>query len=203
MRLSRLSRRVGVARVLACACSVLGACALLGACGVEETKYVGPEALRGKEPPPPSVPITGAGVPEGGAPGALCNGAGPVDGGPCAKSWKTDIYEPLIKGAWKCTNEICHLEGNENQAAYQPAMSDKDATRAWNQLVAYSVTSKRYVDPCTTDPAVSAITCNLVSPACGLAQMPYTGLGLQGVTNATPDQLAVVATWLQCGAPNN
>ena len=52
---------------------------------------------------------------------------------------------------------------------------------------------KRYIDPCTTDPAVSAISCNLVSPACGLAQMPYTGLSVQGAA-PTQDQLATIAT---------
>lgn len=182
---------------------VIAASALGAACAVEDTKYVGPEALKGKEPPPSTQPSTNAPGGDGGIGGALCNGAGPIDGGPCAKSWKTDIYEPLIKGAWKCTNEICHLEKAENQAAFQPAISDKDPTRAWNQLVAYSVTGKRYVDPCTIDPAVSSITCNLANPACGLAPMPYTGLGLQGVAAATPDQLAVVATWLKCAAPNN
>lgn len=179
--------------------AALVATALAAACAVEETKYVGPEALVGKQPPPPKTTASGPVGDAGSAP--LCNGAGPIDGGPCAKSWKNDIYTPLVNGVWKCSDPICHQD-KPGGPAYQPAISDQDATRAWNALASYMITQKRYIDPCSTDPAVSAITCNLQNPACGLAQMPYTGLSVQGAA-PTPDQLATLATWLKCGAPNN
>lgn len=179
--------------------AALVAAAGAAACAVEDTKYVGPEALVGKQPPPAKQVASGGPVGDAGA-APLCNGAGPIDGGPCAKSWKTDVYA-LINGPWKCSDPICHQD-KPGGPAYQPAISDQDATRAWNSLASYMIAQKRYIDPCTTDPAVSAISCNLVSPACGLAQMPYTGLSVQGAA-PTQDQLATVATWLKCGAPNN
>lgn len=183
----------------------LVACTAASACTVEQTKYGNPGALANRKTPTPSD--TGDGglvVPDdGGSIATLCNGAGPLDGGACAKSWSKDIYTPLIQGAWKCTDAICHQEKASGQAAYQPAISATDPSRAWTQLVQFQITSKRYVDPCSKDPSVSSITCNLGNPACGLAQMPYTGLGLAGVTQATQDQLTTVATWLACGAPNN
>lgn len=172
----------------------------VAACAVEETSYVGPEALKGKEPPPPSQPSNGPAA-DGGGGGVLCNGTPPVPGGPCGKKWKVDIYEPLIKTAWKCTDAICHLEKPDGKAAFLPAINGTDPTRAWNQLAAHTLANKRYVDPCSTDPAVSSITCNLVNPACGV-QMPHTGLGL-AVTAPTAEHLATLATWLKCGAPNN
>lgn len=194
MRLSLASLRLVPVIV---AVSALGA----AACAVEQTSYVGPEALKGKEPPPPSQPSTGGPAGDGGVTGVLCNGAPPVAGGACGKQWKVDIYEPLIKAAWKCTDAICHLEKPDGKSAFLPAISNTDPTRAWNQLTAHTVANKKYIDPCTVDPAVSSITCNLVNPACGV-QMPYTGLGL-AVTAPTRDHLATLATWLRCGAPNN
>lgn len=200
-----MGRRSSAREVLFVTSILIATASVTSGCTVEQTKYGNPGALANRKTPTASDTGDGGAiaVDDGGGVAALCNGAGPIDGGACAKSWSKDIYAPLVQGAWKCTDAICHQEKAAGQAAYQPAISATDPSRAWSQLVQYQITSKRYVDPCTKDPSVSSITCNLVSPACGLAQMPYTGLSLAGVTLATQDQLTTIATWLTCGAPNN
>ena len=98
---SRLLLRWGLAAVSACSL-VVGAVA---GCNIEaDTKFGNHSGLLKENLPTP--PAAGDG---GDAGGALCNGNGPIDGGACAVSWKTDIWPKMSSsGAWACANNKCH-----------------------------------------------------------------------------------------------
>lgn len=151
---------------------------------------------------PPSNPNAGdSGT--GGAfdPATYCNG-GPVAANAvpdCGVSFKTDIYPFLSTGSGACGTVSCHTSST-NVAPYP---LDGDPASVWNTLVNYSFRSRantalQYVNICSTDPAQSGITCNLEPKAdltCG-SLMPQTGAMPSG-------NLALIAEWLTCGAPNN
>jgi hypothetical protein len=180
---------------------------VFAACAEDTTKYGDSNGLAGKHLPTPSTTATatpgtdGGGMTDGLA--ALCAGAGPIaspDGGPCPVSFQMTIYPKYMAatGTWKCADAACHGPGSLTS----PSISDNPKT-AYLSLANYkgaSFAPKPYINPCVTDPAPSAMTCNLAG-AC-LPLMPTTGVGVTGAMATTAEQ-ADVATWLACGAPFN
>ena len=71
-----------------------------------------------------------------------------------------------------------------------------DPIQTYKNLLGYTAsTGKAYLDPCSTDPTASAITCNLTM-GCG-TPMP------SGPGKVTADQATKIQTWVACGSPNN
>ncbi|MBK6691950.1 MAG: hypothetical protein IPG50_07060 [Myxococcales bacterium] len=179
----------------------LAAVASLLACTVETTKYSSAEALKGKAVPEPPGPLTAGGTPVG---ERTCAQPIAVNTN-CAVKW-ADIYTTYIKGQWRCADKVCHGTGSLTQ----PSISDTDPALARRQLAAYvlkgdkgKAPEKFYIDPCSTEPNVSSIICNLRidnQATCGNG-MPLSGLNNVTVTGVTAADVDKIKTWLQCGAP--
>jgi hypothetical protein len=130
-------------------------------------------------------------------------GAGPLDGGACAVSWKNTIYPKYMSaaGTWKCADANCHGPGS----AQLPPISD-DPLKAYLTLATTkgsgltSFATKVYINPCSTDPAQAALSCNLLGSCTPI--MPVTG-GSVSSAGATAAENADVDTWLKCGSPFN
>lgn len=162
-------------------------------CNIDPNTHYGDHAGLSKDnlPAPPSSD-------GGGLDGALCNGKGPIDGGPCSVSWKNDIWPMMSSsGVWKCGDSKCH-----GAQANQPGnLNNED--NAYAALVGWTGTGgKPYINPCSTDPAQSAYVCNLdTTTACG-TRMPYSD-NVLGSGPALPADSAKLQTWVKCGAPKN
>jgi hypothetical protein len=175
--------------------------------------YGPPNALGQKQPALPSAgadsgggtvtpPPTGdGGTPTGGEGGTvpqvavLCvtSGGTIVDGGPCAVSWKTDIFPKMAAGAaWGCAGAApCH-------ATTAPVLTGDEHT-VWLAMANFADTRNNnvpYINPCSTsaDPTKSSFLCDtLATGACG-DTMPL-GVGV-------PDA-GQIAAWVACGSPEN
>ncbi len=174
----------GVAAIVACGETDYTA-------GKYDKRYAGPEALSGKIPPEQIDPA-GVGGGDGGAEAGLCNGAGPIDGGPCTVSFK-DTLMPLLITA--CGSATCHGV----PAGAKPQMDRASAAVTYaNFLAQKPIDSKPYIDVCSTDKAKSGLACNIAATPCGNG-MPYGAAG----SIATSPLATQIDTWLACGAPNN
>ena len=193
---------------LAAALLAFAFAALAPGCIPEEQKtlYGGPEGLAGRQLPKPLNP-TGPQDASTTAPGACPDGGQPLAGTGCTVSWKNDIFT-YLKATGHCGDTGCHQPGGQT-----PAFDVNSADNAYNSLAAYTSSTfqpagKRYIDPCSTTPEDSAITCNLTPlPGGGKAACePLMPLTTTGGTVADPagDFLTnKLPTWLKCGAPNN
>ena len=78
-------------------------------------------------------------------------------------------------------------------------MVDGDPATTFTNLTKYTINGLYYIDTGNTNPANSAIECNIgvTTPACGIAQMPEAPGQLDATARTN------IATWLACGAPNN
>ncbi len=134
-------------------------------------------------------------------PDTFCNGA-PIasQGQECSTSFATQIY-PLLtaKNPGGCTDgSTCH-GGTEVTFGGPLGVSPTDT---WSRLAAFKFRTRdgeplAYVDICSTDPAQSAITCNIdFAAACG-SKMPKERPELSTATKQ------LIEAWLKCGAPNN
>ena len=174
------------------------------ACGSEdETRYGGPSGLSGRKVPDPSQEQGATSNP--GAP-APCNeaGASTAEGGACAVSFTTTIFGKYMtaNGSWKCANTNCHgPTGAAGTGANAPTIDGTDPAKAYAALTQFNgLQGMPYINACTTDPAGSAIDCDLKG-ACQ-PQMPTTGAGVSAAS-AQPNEISDLETWLQCGAPLN
>jgi hypothetical protein len=113
----------------------------------------------------------------------------------CAVSWATAVY-PIFEstGPGQCASVSCHGGG-----LTAPAITDGNAVGTYMTLAAYSLNGHAYIAAGDTNPANSAIECNLsvVQPACGALPMPAA----PGSLSAT--DLQTIDTWIRCGAPQN
>jgi hypothetical protein len=157
------------------------------------------DAGTGEAAPIDEAGITEAGATEGGA-GSDSGTSDAGSGGPtCAVSWKSQIFKQMTAaGQWQCASASCHGGGG----VAGPMLSDV-ATVSYDALVNYrtklTTTPLPYILPCATDPAKSAFYCNVMGSSCG-PQMP---LMTNGASLLTPAEVAMVKTWVECGAPNN
>jgi hypothetical protein len=120
-----------------------------------------------------------------------------IDGGTCSVSFSKDIEGFMSSPTqWDCVNSSCHGSGLQ-----QPQITGT-ASVDYPVLTKYSMNFNRpYLNPCSTDPAQSSISCNLIPESCDdMTQMPEP---IGNNAKATTAQLAMLNTWLQCGAPNN
>ena len=122
-----------------------------------------------------------------------------IDAGTCTVSFSKDIEGYITSPTeWNCTNSSCHGAGAQMPPIVGNAAVD------YPVLVAYETGFLRpYINPCSTDPGASSITCNIdptMNSCDGQLVMPET---VGGNHQATQAQLDTVSTWLKCGAPNN
>ena len=163
--------------------------AVFVACDLEpDTKY-GPHAGLNKSNLPNPPPAEGGTSADGG----LACGT-PVDAGACSVSYTNDIWAKMSTD-WHCSDAKCH-----GGTSYQPQLDTADD--AYNNLMAYKIGTRAYLNPCSTDPDASAFVCNISQPACGTAQMPFPDNTLNSGPMSGGD-LTLVTTWIQCGAPKN
>jgi hypothetical protein len=174
----------------AIAALVLVGGAVLVACDLEVDTHYGPHSglSKGNLPNPP---VAEAG---GGDGGATCGMV--VDAGACSVSYATQIW-PKMSGTWHCSDANCH-----GAMVNEPYNLD-NATDAYNNLMAFmQINNVPYINPCSTSPDASAFLCNVQSPACGSAQMPFPDSTLGSGPMSTSD-VQLVQTWVECGAPMN
>ncbi len=160
------------------------------ACDLEvDTKYGQHSGLQKSNLPNPP-PVEGGGPSTDG--GFLCGT--PVDAGTCSVSYTNDIY-PKMTSTWHCTDANCH-----GANVQQPTMLD-NANDTYANLQAFKgINNLPYLNPCSTDPDASTFVCNVSTPFCGTAQMPFPDNTLMTGTMSASD-LMLVTTWVQCGAP--
>lgn len=162
--------------------------------GLDDPAYGGPNALSNQQPPG-STSDQPTGTSSGGAtsdPACVSKSAGKVvaQTTPCAVTF--DQVLAIFK-AKTCTSAAgCHGTGNP-----PPLISD-DAKATYNALANFTPsTGKIYVNPCSQDPTMSAISSNLDPNAAagdrGTVMPP--GVGLAG------GDLTTIKTWVACGAP--
>jgi hypothetical protein len=163
--------------------------AALVACDLETNTSFGPHSglSKGNLPNPPPEE---AGTSSDG--GASCGTV--VDAGACSVSYATDIW-PKMQGTWHCSDAKCH-----GGTSYQPQLDS--ASDAYNAMMNYKIGTKPYINPCSIDPDASAFVCNIQSPPCGAAQMPFPDNTLMSGPMSGGD-FTQVQTWIECGAPNN
>lgn len=175
--------------------ALAGVVAALGACTTDyqENKEDPPwgwNSLSNKKQPGGSLERGSTAVSQAGE--AACKGAGGTiveQTTPCATSFKTDIV-PLLAA---CGVVGCHGGASP---ANQPPIDAANPEQLWKEFASFKLNDKYYVNPCSTDPAESAIECNSnLDAPCGVVMPPGTGL--------TPDQIATINAWTTCGAPNN
>ncbi len=165
---------------------------LSAACSLEsDSKFGNPSGLSHANLPSPAAAEGGAAP----STGSLCDGGGPVDGGPCQISFAKDIW-PMMSaaGVWACADSNCH-----GGTALNPFIND--APSAYANLVAYKIGGKAYINPCSTDPKQSTFVCNLQG-TCGQQAMPIPD-NTKNRPLAIATDIGKVNTWLQCGAPFN
>jgi hypothetical protein len=146
----------------------------------------------------PLDPDAEAMEPEGGVAPLVCDGGTPD----CGVSWSGTLY-PKLTGMWGCSNGGCHGDGT-----FKPTIAVGDASATYAALAGYTGTAitgspyfgEPFVLPCSTDPTKSAFLCSVSAPTCGTALMPLAGTGATPLGAA---DLASIATWIACGAPNN
>jgi hypothetical protein len=128
--------------LLACLVLVSSSIGAFMACNLEtNANYGNPSGLSHDHFPATNID----GSASGGDSGALCNGAGPIDGGTCQVKFSTDIW-PLMAatGKWACADSNCH-----GGTALNPFINDPAS--AYANLTTYKVGGKPYVNPCTID----------------------------------------------------
>jgi hypothetical protein len=211
--------------VLALGAAVIGGL-VVGACGGEsDTTFGPPNGLVNQRPPAPGTATgsssgsssggssgSSSGSSSGGSSGASSSGgssgsssggadggsSGGTDGGTttqsCTVSWKTQVF-PLFEstGGGTCGTSACH------GGASAPTILDNDPATTYTNLSKYSINGKTLIVPADTNPADGTLECNLgmVTPVCGLQQMPQPPGALNSAQRTTID------TWVRCGAPNN
>jgi hypothetical protein len=141
--------------------------------------------------------------------GTMCMDAG-------CPSWATDIYTAILdNGLTRCTDAQCH--GPEaGVGAGGITLLPGDPTDAWTVItsptqktppIPNAAGAKVLVVPC--NPEASGLLCNMAVPMgttnmygmCG-NEMPLDLLTPAPV-DLTSSQIATIAAWIQCGAPNN
>ena len=118
----------------------------------------------------------------------------------CSVSWATDIYAPLLAGKAKCGDALCH-EQETGGFTFSPT----DAAAAYASLTDFTLAGEgAYIVPC--DPDASTMLCNL---SVDVGSNPFGGCGspmpkmLASAAALSPNELDLIATWIQCGAPDN
>ena len=193
----------------------IGGGIVAAACGGEtDTNFGPPDGIVGRTAPTTgptsgSSSGSGSGSSSGSSSGTASGGGGDGggsgggDGGGggeggvsanCTVSWSGTIF-PYFEstGQGTCGTQLCH--GGTNA----PTIVDGNAATTFTNLTLYTINGLNYIATGNTNPASSAIECNIgiTTPACGIAQMPEA----PGALNATAR--TNITTWLACGAPNN
>ncbi len=161
--------------------------------GVYDKRYGPPEALRAVDPPSAyNNSFDGGDAAAAGNPATICDGGGPIDGGPCAVSFKTTLMPLFITN---CGSASCHSAATGVKPKMDPANPDV----TWANFVAQQpITGKRYINPCSTDKTASSIVCNMAATPCG------TGMPLPAPGSFAAQPIATQTDiWLACGSPNN
>ena len=160
--------------------------------GVYDKKYATPDSLRNANAPDPYNPALDGG--EAGTTGAaLCDGKGPIDGGACTVSFKTDILPKLVTDCG-----ACHTATGGITPQIDNASAEKTYANFIKQGQTKPIDNKPYINPCSTDKATSTILCNMsATGTCGQG-MPQGKIG-----QLSTDLAAKLDTWLTCGSPNN
>jgi hypothetical protein len=169
---------------------------LLPACSDYPTHFGPPDGLVGRELPAP-VGVDAAASPDA-SPSSPTDGSALLpDGGSCSVSWGSQLFPNMTaSGAWKCGSSSCH-------GGFQAPKVTASASATYANFAAYTLTPPApalpYILPRNTDPTKSGIECNLSGTSCG-NQMP---LATGGAQLLTASQIAMIDTWVKCGAPDN
>ena len=194
-RPSHVASLLCVALVVAAA----AACTTDYQAGKGDPNFGGPNALAGQRPPGATNDIEtdggGSTMVLGSKPKCVVAGMMQVDGGTCAVSFQKDVLGAF--GSAGCSDPNCHGGATPRN---EPRIEPSDGPAMWQEFQAFTIsTGKAYINPCSIDPAGSAMGCNLLATgaagACGV-HMPSTG-------QLPADAITKVNTWLKCGAPNN
>lgn len=166
--------------------------------GKGDPNYGAPNALAGQRPPGPTVDFEAEGGTDptavGSKPKCVVAGGTQPDAGMCTVSFASDVLK--IYGTAGCSDVNCHGGATPRN---EPRIEPSDGPAMWQEFQAFTLSNgKPYLDPCSTDPTQSTMTCNLAAgppTLCG-THMPQGG-------QIAPADITKIETWLKCGAPNN
>ena len=120
------------------------------------------------------------------------------EGGTCSVQFDRDILQAKMSaagtGVWGCAASGCH----DPQGGSQPHIDVSNPSATY--LALYNNSKKPYVNPCSTDPSTSEI---LTSLGMGDATNGVNHMPLGNAALPTPADIAMVTTWVACGAPFN
>jgi hypothetical protein len=177
---------------------VVGACTTDYQQGKGDPNYGGPNALAGQRPPGATIDNQADGGPGGTAVGSkprcVTAGGTQADAGACKVSFATEILSAF--GNAGCASPNCHGGVTPRN---EPRIEPSDGPAMWQEFQNFTLSNgKPYINPCSTDPATSTISCNLAAgpPALCGAHMPQGG-------QLTPADITKIEDWLKCGSPNN
>ena len=181
---------MGTRRLFAVSAILMGL-AVFAACADDETRLGPAGGLQGKQPidrapggdTPPVAPT------EGGTGGCKA----PVVTAACP-SFATNIFPELFTTAWTCAAVGCHVAGNGAAAGVDLSAATIAYTEMTTSAKAKDLTSgKQYVNPACGDTAESFIFKDVT-----IKHMPIKQAGNK---DATPDDLAKLKAWIECGSP--
>jgi hypothetical protein len=182
----------------------IGACTTDYQKGLDDPSFGAPNALAGQKQPGSSTEqTTGKGTGgEGGTSSSggtqpACVAAGGKllgDAGACAVSFKTDVLGAFGKSSPACSLPSCH-GGTAPQ--YPPRIDPGDPATMYPELTTFKLSNgKPYINPCSADPTLAGIECNVAATGgCG-THMPQGG-------QLDPADITKIDTWIKCGSPNN
>lgn len=166
--------------------------------GLEDPNYGAPNALAGQAPPSPFDPkIKGdaGGTSQTGKPSC----GEPAEGGttPCTVTFTEILQEFSSTSTLACAATSCH--GGATPVA-EPKIALEDPAGTWVAFEKFQISEqgKRFVNPCSLDPAQSAILCNLKKAGGGCGTLMPLGSG-----QAADPLLQKIEAWIKCGSPNN
>ncbi len=160
--------------------------------GKDDPSFGGPNALAGQRPPGPTLDTSDGGGAVGSSPQCVTAGGTLADGGSCGVSFSKDVIPSFAAAG--CATVSCH------GGATRPRIDPANPPATWQTFQAFTLSNgKPYINPCSTDSALSTLGCNLIAEgqpgACGV-HMP---IGAQ-IPQAALDK---VNAWLKCGSPSN
>jgi hypothetical protein len=163
--------------------------------GKEDPDFGDPNALANQKQPGPTSESTVTTGSTATTPECVRTGGALVEAGACTTSFKGNVLAAFLSAG--CSAVGCH--GGTTPAS-QPRIDPNDGPGTWAVFAAFKLTNgKILINPCSTDPATSALGANLNPNAPAADRGVLMPPGVVGLPGAIP----TIEAWQRCGSPNN
>jgi hypothetical protein len=163
--------------------------------GKEDPDFGDPNALANQKQPGPTSESAPTGAATAGTPECVRAGAALIEAGACTTSFKGGVLTAFQAAG--CAAVGCH--GGTTPAS-QPRIDPNDGPGTWAEFAAFKMSNgKLLVNPCSTDPAASALGANINPNAPAADRGVLMPPGVAGLPSALP----TIEAWQRCGSPNN